>query len=174
MLPPELHPSPDSSSRTSQERSRARIAERGMSLLEITIALTFVTMGRIGIQSTLVTSRNLERRTEKNAEAHQLFRRILEDVRQGDLDARLLEYRSRPTFTVGDFQVTVEFPASLLQECLGAGARRESKYQDLDGDGQVERDPTATSGSGLLPLRVTIDSKTMPKAIEYTSLVVEK
>ena len=150
-------------------RSTSRL---GVTLLEISLAVAILSIGLLGAAMTTVRTSELQRATAEYVQAHNTARDVLEQVRNGDLVQRFLELSAAPNFEVGDQQVEVRFPESLLVATLGGPPPATARFRDLDGDGQVDLNVGSTDPASLLPVQVTVRREAM--RFQATSLLSER
>lgn len=129
--------------------------ERGVSLIDTLMGLVVGTVAAFGLVTALAGGQRLQRNTAAYGSASRAIAEVHATLHNGDLDASVVAFKADPTIEIDSIDVEVRFPVSLLTDLLGGSPVPSGwRYRDLDGDGQVERDPAATGAAGLLPVTV--------------------
>lgn len=136
-------------------RAEPREGERGFTLIETLIALVVATISIIGVLVSLGNGVQLQQQTGGYEAANRAIAEIHATLRSGDLDARVADFQSTPTQTIGGVDVRVSFPEQLLVDVLGTAVPVGWRYRDLTADGEVDLDPAATATVSLVPVSVT-------------------
>jgi hypothetical protein len=157
-----------------------RTARSGFGLIEALIGLSVATVSVLAMLWSTSVGARLQQQTAEYSTASLAITRVYEVLRNGPLADRFTEYEVAPEFADGSLQVEVRFPEQAVLDFLASsgfsGWTEETqpgggggplvavtdgiptgwRYRDLDGDGDVELNPAATSTRSLLPVRVTV------------------
>lgn len=126
----------------------------GFSLVEVMMALVVSALGVMGLLGSMTAGAELQQDTQEYGQASRAARQVRENMRNGELDTRVAEYKNNGTFEVGPITVEVRFPEQVLVDMLGGPIPAGWRYRDLDGDGEVELDPAPTAEASLVPVSV--------------------
>jgi hypothetical protein len=137
--------------------ARVQIAlrnKRGSSLVEVCIALTIAVISIFGVMGSLISGSQLQQQTQEYGRANRAIQQIHETLRNGDLDARVAEYKADADFDLGPISVQVRFPEQVLIDLLGGPVPVGWRYRDVDNDGEVDLDLGSTARASLVPVLV--------------------
>lgn len=129
--------------------------EGGYTLLEIMVSIVVVVVAALGILMSLTSGVRLQQQTGDYAIANRAIAEVHATLRDGDLDTRIAEFKAAPITTIQNVSVEVRFPQQQLVDMLGTSIPAGWRYRDLNSDGDVDLDPSATLGRSLVPVTIT-------------------
>lgn len=135
---------------------RENTQRRAFTLVEICVSLAVFTIAVLGLSAAMTSGSRLQVRTEEYALANRSIEEVHERMHSGDIDAQVASFKAAPVYEKGPLTVEVAFPEQMLVDRIGAPVPDSWRYKDLDADGQVDLNPTATSLATLVPVSVLV------------------
>ena len=128
----------------------------GSALLDTLMGVTVLVVAILSVSGAALRSSALQQTTASYIRAHNTSRDVLEQLRNGDLEAQFQLFAATPDFDVGAQRVSVRFPEELLLETYGGAVPATARFRDVNSDGEVDLDVASTDSASLLPVRITV------------------